>query len=73
MYEATCTEIRADGMQKWERTELPKSDQKRYIWLQSFQSKTGVVVGTVGKIAYVNGTGGAIGGHWGINKLMEII
>jgi hypothetical protein len=59
---ATLTEIRArDGMQKWERTELPASDSARYIWLTP---SAGVSVGEVRTLEFVKGTGGAIGGHW---------
>lgn len=34
---ATLTEIRADGMQKWERDDMPTTNHLRYIWLHPFQ------------------------------------
>jgi hypothetical protein len=61
---ATLTEIRADHMQKWERTELSVKDQARYIWLAPIESRPGLSVGTVAELEFVKGTGGAVGGHW---------
>jgi hypothetical protein len=62
--QAILTEVRKDGMQKWERLELAKSDYTRYIWLAPFQSTSGVKVGSVADLVFYKGTGGAIGGHW---------
>ena len=58
---ATLTEIRADGMQKWEQIALPKADRARYIWLTPSR---GVAVGDERTLEFSKGTGGAIGGHW---------
>ena len=57
---ATLTEIRADHMQKWERTELSKNDQVRYIWLALNQSKPNLTLGTVATLVFVKTSGG----HW---------
>lgn len=62
---ATLTEIRRDGMQKWERGDIDKNDHRRYIWLSPrFGSKHDVKVGDVATLEYIRGTGGAVGGHW---------
>ena len=50
---ATFTERRSDGMQKWERIELPQSDRNRYIWLAPFQSKPGLAIGAVETLEFV--------------------
>ena len=61
---AILTEVRADGKQKWERTELPKQDMARYIWLAPYAGAVKAAVGTEATLAFVNGTGGMVGGHW---------
>lgn len=70
---ATLTEVRKDGMQKWERSDLPKSDHMRYIWINAYQSKAGVIVGTNAKLSFNSGTGGMIGGHWSVWKVKEVV
>lgn len=70
---AILTEVRKDGMQKWERYDLPKSDHMRYIWISAYQSKIGVKVGTQALMKFIKGTGGSIGGHWAGWEVMEII
>ncbi len=65
---ALCTEIRKDGMQKWERYDLPKSDHMRYIWLAAFQSKPDVKVGSQANLEFVTGTGGTILAIGGIGR-----
>jgi hypothetical protein len=70
---ATLTEIRKDGFQKWERSELPKSDRMRYIWLQPFQSIKGAEIGSTATLVFSKGTGGLIGGHhagWRVTELV---
>ena len=71
MVTATLTEVRKDGMQKWERSDLPKSDHMRYIWLNAYASKVGVEVGSIAELEFVKGTGGAIGGHWAGWKVVK--
>jgi hypothetical protein len=64
--QATLTEVRADGMQKWERADLDKQDHMRYIWLRP-NGSLGIsprVVGDTAELEFVKGTGGPIGGHW---------
>jgi hypothetical protein len=61
---ATLTQIRQDGMQKWERIELPKADQARYIWLAPYAGAAKYNVGSVATLAFIKGTGGMTGGHW---------
>lgn len=61
---ATLTEIRTDGMQKWERTDLPKQDHNRYIWLAPYCGAVKVAVGREATLAFTKGTGGMVGGHW---------
>ena len=70
--QATLTEVRADGMQKWERTDLPMQDRMRYIWLAPLQSKVGVKVGSVANLVFSKGSGGMIGGHWAGWKVLEL-
>jgi len=70
---ATLTEVRKDGMQKWERSDLPKSDHMRYIWLNAYQSIKGVGVGSNAKLVFSKGTGGMIGGHFSVWKVLELI
>lgn len=69
---ATLTEVRADKMQKWERTDLPKSDHMRYIWLNPYQSIAGVKVGSQAKLTFNKGTGGMVGGHHSVWKVKEL-
>lgn len=66
--QATLTEIRADGMQKWERPNLPVADHNRYIWLTA---RTGFKVGDVRTLEFSKGTGGQIGGHWAGWKIVK--
>lgn len=70
---AILTEIRKDGMQKWERTDLPRSDHMRYLWLNAYQSLKGVAIGTTANLVFEKGTGGVTGGHWAVWKVKEII
>lgn len=63
---ATLTEVRKDGMQKWERSDLATSDHMRYIWIASFQSLKGMSVGSVATLVFERGTGGVTGGHWSL-------
>ncbi len=70
---ATLTEIRKDGMQKWERYDLPKSDHMRYIWLNVYQSNPLVMLGSEAELEFGKGTGGMIGGHWAGWKVTKII
>ena len=64
--QATLTEVRKDGMQKWERADLDKQDHMRYIWLR--QDGTLYArrpsVGDTAVLEWVKGTGGSTGGHW---------
>jgi hypothetical protein len=62
--QATLTEIRRDGMQKWERTDLPKQDRARYIWLAPYAGAIKATVGHQATLAFIKGTGGMVGGHW---------
>lgn len=73
MIQATLTEIRHDGFQKWERTDLPQQDHNRYIWLQPFQSKPGAKLGSKANLTFHKGTGGAVGGHWSLWKVSELL
>ena len=70
---ATLTEIRADGKQKWERTDLPVRDHMCYIWLNPYQSIKGVEVGSYAKLEFNKGTGGMISGHFSIWKVKELL
>lgn len=70
---ATLTEVRADKMQKWERLDLPKQDHMRYIWINPYQSIPGVEVGSQAKLSFSNGTGGLVGGHFSIWRVIEIV
>ena len=71
MITAILTEIRKDGMQKWERNDKLKSDHMRYVWLSPYQSKSGVKVGDEANIEFRKGTGGAIGGHYAGWKVVK--
>ena len=71
--QATLTEIRADGMQKWERNEIPRGNHLRYVWINVWQSKPEVKLDCVAELEFVKGTGGAIGGHWAGWKVNKII
>lgn len=73
MVTAILTEIRKDGMQKWERNDKVKSDHMRYVWLSPYQSKAGVKIGDEAQIEFHKGTGGIIGGHWAGWKIVKII
>ena len=64
---ATLTEVRKDGMQKWERSDLLKSDHMRYIWITPSKAN----VGDIATLEFVKGTGGAIGGHWAGWKIVN--
>ena len=68
---ATLTEVRADGKQKWERTELPKQDQARYIWLTPYAGAVKVAVGSEATLEFVKGTGGMTCGHWAGWKIVK--
>ena len=70
---ATLTEVRKDYMQKWERLDLPKSDHMRYIWINPYQSVRGAKVGDEARILFDKGSGGAIGGHWSVYRVVEIV
>ena len=70
---ATLTEIRKDKMQKWEREDLDVSNNMRYIWLAPYQSKPEVIIGSKGKLEFVKGSGGQIGGHWAAWIVKEIV
>lgn len=70
---AILTEVRKDGMQKWERSDLPKSDHMRYIWINAYQSIAGVKVGSQAKLIFSKGTGGMVGGHFSVWKVKELI
>ena len=70
---ASLTEIRRDGMQKWERDDLPKEDHLRYIWLHPFHSIAGAIVGSRGRLEFSKGVGGSVGGHWALWKVKELL
>ncbi len=70
---ATLTEVRKDGMQKWERSDLPTTDHMRYIWLNAYQSNKDANIGSQAKLDFIKGTGGATGGHFSLWKVIELV
>ena len=71
--QATLTEIRKDGMQKWERNEIPRGNHLRYVWINAYQSKPEAKLDCVAELEFVKGTGGMIGGHWAGWRVNKII
>jgi len=68
---AHLTEIRSDGMQKWENPTFGIKDSRRYIWLSPRMSKPGLAVGATGTLEFTKGTAGLVGGHWAGWKLVK--
>ena len=58
------TERRVDGMMKFEREDLDKSNHMRYIWFSPYEIANKIEVGSEVILEWCKGTGGVIGGHW---------